>query len=136
MKIFLDTNIIVSAIMFPRGVASMAYIKAVSNHRCCICEKTLYELRNVFRRKFPEHIETLENFIKISLKTWEKFDDEKLPIELENTIRDEKDRILYRTAKANGCDAILTGDNDFKDNNLLDIDIIVPQDILNDDKSF
>ena len=131
MRIFLDTNIIISAMLFPEGIVSKAYYKCLAENDCYISEKTLYELWDVFKRKFSDKIKLLEIFIGISLMTWHKVDDSNIHLDLEDTIRDVKDRLIYRTAKANDCDAIFTGDNDFKENKLLDIKVMTAREILN-----
>lgn len=54
MRIFIDTNILISAALFSEGVASKAYFKAVSTpNDPIISDYVIDELMSVFRRKFP-----------------------------------------------------------------------------------
>lgn len=51
MKIMLDTNILISAALFPRGTAAKAYLKAmVPPYEPIICDYVVDELK----RKFQE----------------------------------------------------------------------------------
>lgn len=130
MRIFIDTNILISAMLFPNGTASLAYYKCIKECRCFVSEKVLSELRNVFYKKFPDKATMLDIFIPLFLKNCTLVQDCTTYNKLEDTIRDIKDRIIYRTAKSSGCDTILTGDKDFTENKQLDINILSPQDFL------
>ena len=59
MKILIDTNIIISAILSPTGVANKAFIKAVSYpNKGFISSQNIEELQAVFSRKFPSKCNT------------------------------------------------------------------------------
>lgn len=61
MRVFLDTNILISAILNPFGAPAKAYERAVSSPcSAVLCEQNLHELRSVFTRKFPTKLEVLE----------------------------------------------------------------------------
>lgn len=63
MKILLDTNILLSAALFPNGTTAKAYFKAVTSpYSSYVCEWTIDELNRVFNRKFPDKIPALEKF--------------------------------------------------------------------------
>ncbi len=50
MKVFIDTNVLISAVLFPNGTAAAAYCKAVT-YPCCgmISEYNIEELYEVFQ---------------------------------------------------------------------------------------
>ena len=51
MKVMLDTNIIISAVLFPNGRAAQAFLKSLSYpYEPIVCDYVLNELR----RKFDE----------------------------------------------------------------------------------
>lgn len=64
MKIMLDTNIIISAALFPHGTAAKAFIKAMMPpYEPIICDYVIDELRRIFREKFPDRLTELEAFL-------------------------------------------------------------------------
>ena len=63
MVVFLDTNILVSAALFPNGIAAKAYFKATeSPNTAIVCEYSIDEMRRVFNRKFPRRINAFDAF--------------------------------------------------------------------------
>ena len=130
-RVMIDTNIFISAILFPNGKASSALKKALTQpYQPVTCDYVIDELRRKFHEKFPDRITELDAFLYASLsiidlvKTPEKIsDDEKL-------IRDEKDRPILRAALNAGADLFLTGDKDFLESSVTDPRIISVADFL------
>ncbi len=125
MKCMLDTNILVSAALFPNSVTAAAYMKAVTPpHTSVVCDYVMDELRRVFNEKFPHRISEYERFISIMALTVEivltPTEDEQA--EEEKRVRDAKDRPILRSAIAAKVDILLTGDKDF-----LESGITIPQ---------
>lgn len=56
MKVFLDTNILFSAILFPDSVPDKALQKALSTHEAITCDYVLDELRRNVAEKFPNKL--------------------------------------------------------------------------------
>jgi putative PIN family toxin of toxin-antitoxin system len=116
MKYMLDTNILVSAALFPNGVAAAAYMKAIAPpYRSVVCDYSMEELRRVFNEKFPERLADHDYFtltmaasVEIVYTPPEEERDES-----ESQIRDVKDRPILRSALAARVDALITGDKDF-----------------------
>lgn len=119
MRVLIDTNILISAALFPASVPAEAFFKAVTlPHHAVVCDYSLDEMRRVFNRKFPNKIPDYERFV--SIMTLSVDTTVATPLEGEEAlhgderkIRDLKDRPIYRAAVAAGADAILTGDKDF-----------------------
>ena len=64
MRILLDTNILISAALFPNGTAAKAYVKAVTYpNKGIVCDWSIDELRRVFNRKFPKRGDSLNQFL-------------------------------------------------------------------------
>ena len=130
-RVMIDTNIFISAILFPNGKASSALKKALTQpYQPVTCDYVIDELRRKFHEKFPDRITELDAFLYASLsiidlvKTPETIsDDEKL-------IRDEKDRPILRAALNAGADLFLTGDKDFLESSVTDPRIISVADFL------
>ena len=53
----IDTNIFISAALFPNGRAAQAFFKALyPPYQPLVCEYVLDELHRKFREKFPEKV--------------------------------------------------------------------------------
>jgi putative PIN family toxin of toxin-antitoxin system len=114
MKVLIDTNIMISAALFPNSTPAKAYNKAVTHpYRGLVCEQNIDELRRIFNRKFPTKLSALDRFLAISATALEIVP---MPIEedsAEQKIRDIKDRPILRAAISANADYLLTGDKDF-----------------------
>ncbi len=65
MRIFIDTNVLISAILNPHGTPYNAYIKAVTSpYQAIISDQNIDELKRIFNRKFPNKISLLERFFQ------------------------------------------------------------------------
>lgn len=118
MRYLLDTNILISAALFPGSIPAQAFFKAVTPpHDAVVCDYSLDEMRRVFNRKFPAKIPDFERFVAVMTLS---VDIVATPPESEAEtqgdeakIRDMKDRPIYRATIASRVDVILTGDKDF-----------------------
>lgn len=114
MKIMLDTNIIISAALFPNGRAAQAFRKALLfPYEPLICDYIVDELRRKFRKKFSDRGSLLEEFLEIYLAHIRIVPTPSAAISAENRIRDVKDRPILRAAVISKSDLFLTGDKDF-----------------------
>ena len=113
MRVMIDTNILISAILGSK-TPFQAYCKAVSYpNRGIVCTQNIDELRRVFNRKFPEKISAMERFWAVALHGIEIVPIPDESVKEECRIRDTKDRPILRAAAAANVDIILTGDKDF-----------------------
>jgi putative PIN family toxin of toxin-antitoxin system len=135
MRCLLDTNILISAALFPAGVPAEAFFKAVTPpHDAVVCDYSLDEMRRVFNRKFPNKIADYERFVATMALS---VDIVATPPEAEEAaqgderkIRDLKDRPIYRAAIAAKVDAILTGDKDFLESGITRPQMITVADFM------
>lgn len=123
MRIFCDTNTLLSAALFPNGrVAAIFALLIERHHEVVTSDFVLDEVRTVVARKFPAKITDAELFVSIfhssglTVTTPQHADAD------ETQIRDPKDRPILRGARAAGADVLLTGDRD-----LLDAGIDAPE---------
>ncbi|MCL2804143.1 MAG: putative toxin-antitoxin system toxin component, PIN family [Micrococcales bacterium] len=124
MKYLLDTNVLVSAALFPDGTPGRAYDLALSSpHTVVVCDYTIGELRQVFRAKFPGKTEAMELFLSgISPGiTVVPTPDTITEVDV-RLVRDRGDWPIVRAAVAAQVDAIVSGDRD-----LLDAELPRPQ---------
>ena len=125
MKVMIDTNIFISAALFPEGRAAKALYKAmVGPYQPVTCDYVVDELRRKFREKFPNKMVELEAFLFSALQTIKVVQTPENILEDESLIRDEKDRPILRAALNEGADLFLTGDKDFLESSVTDPRII------------
>ena len=63
MRIMTDTNIIISAFLFPNSLIRKLLEKIVVQDQLVLCSYIIEELYAVFKRKFPEEIDSLDFFL-------------------------------------------------------------------------
>jgi putative PIN family toxin of toxin-antitoxin system len=109
-----DTNILISAILFPNSRISKVLWDILLKHELVLCSHIIDELHIVFDRKFKDKKLTLENFLlELSYEliyTPQCIDVEKYP-----SIRDNKDLPVLVSAIVGEVDVLITGDKDFDD---------------------
>ena len=121
MRVMIDTNIFISAVLFPNGKASTALKKAlVSPYQPVTCDYVINELHRKFDEKFPERISELDSFLKIALSVIDVVKTPDVIVKAEGLIRDIKDRPILRAALDAGADLFLTGDKDFLESAVTD----------------
>lgn len=131
MKIMLDTNIIISAALFPHGRAAQAFYKSLQPpYQPLICDYVVDELHRKFREKFPNRLVELEAFLFNALQFIRLVPTPSETISAEYCIRDVKDRPILRAALNSHADLFLTGDKDFLESAVIDPRIISISDFL------
>lgn len=132
MNIFLDTNILISAVLNSNSTPAKAFIKAVSfPNRGLVCEQNIDEMRRIFNRKFPAKIQALETFLSLALLTLEMVNIPDLEYTSENSIRDVNDRAILRAAIFAKADVLVTGDKDFLESDIVNPKILTAAEFLN-----
>lgn len=108
MRILVDTNILISSVLFPNSKVAKALIHVTENHKMILCDVNISELREVIMRKKPEKIADAERLIS-------KLSYELIPAiyHTEYKMRDVKDQPILNAAVIADVDIILTGDKDF-----------------------
>lgn len=132
MKVFIDTNILISSALFPGSIPDQAYRKAVKEpNEGIVCDANVDELKKVFARKFPTKTQSLDTFLSSMMLCVTIIRVPAKAVREEEKIRDEKDRPIFRAAITAGADLFLTGDKDFLEADLFDPRIISPAEMLN-----
>ena len=108
MKILVDTNILISAILFPKSKVTKALLYITDYHEIILCDRNIIEFREVLNRKKPEKLADAEVFLA-------ELSYELIPASYhaEKLIRDVKDQPILNAAIIADVDIILTGDKDF-----------------------
>ena len=119
MRVLIDTNVLISAALYPNSTPYHAYVKAATYpNRGLICEQNVDEMKRIFNKKFPDRIAALDRFLSVALLTLELVP---MPVDetlFEAKIRDAKDRPILRAAINADVDILLTGDKGFLESGL------------------
>ncbi len=114
MRVFVDTNIVISALLFPNGKTAKVFSHLLRKHTVIISSYTREECKEVFEKKFPTKMKQLEIFFNginfEEFATPDKIDRQKYP-----NMRDVKDLPILASAILSDSDILLTGDKDFAD---------------------
>ncbi len=111
MRVFLDTNVLVSALT-TRGLAADVFRLALSEHELLTGEVNLVELRRVLKQKMrvpARHIEETERLLR------EQTIIPRPAVAIEIKLRDLDDKWVLASAVAGGADVLVTGDKDLLD---------------------
>ena len=132
MRVMLDTNIIISAVLFPGGRAAGALLKALMlPFEPVVCDYVIDELHRKFKEKFPKRTKELEAFLNGFLGCVQLVHTPEEVSPSEVKIRDVKDRPILRAALSAHADLFLTGDRDFLESSVENPRIISVADFLN-----
>ncbi|TAK69210.1 MAG: putative toxin-antitoxin system toxin component, PIN family [Actinomycetota bacterium] len=107
MRVLLDTNIIISALLFRSSTPSTVVEVVLQEHRLVRTEWVIAELREVVGRKRPDLVPALERFLS-------SIDYELVsPGDTAVAISDPDDQPILDAATASAVDVIVTGDKHF-----------------------
>ena len=133
MRVMIDRNIFIFAVLFSDGKAAAALNKAlVAPYQPVTCDYVIEELKRKFTEKFANRIAELNVFLDSALETIEVVSTPEKIYDTERFIRDKKDRPILRAALDAGADVFLTGDRDFLESSLKDPRIISVNEFLED----
>ena len=108
MRVLVDTNVLFSALLFPNSKPAQALLYVADNHEVVLCDRNIFELREIIKRKAPRFLPDIEVFLaEMSYELIPAVD------HAEKLIRDAKDQPILNAAIVYDVDIILTGDKDF-----------------------
>ncbi len=108
MRVFLDTNVIISATA-TRGLCADVFREVLLSHELIVSEPLLTEVSRVLSAKFGADAEMIESVIRI-LKQDTIFSQ---PLDLPDvTIRDRDDLLILASALAGRAEVLVTGDKE------------------------
>ncbi len=128
MRVMTDTNVLISALLFPSTQMNKLMYKIITEHRLVLSSCILEELLNVTRRKFVDKTESID--LLLSQLPYELVYTPKRPKPGLFKIRDEKDYPVLYSAIVESVDIFITGDRDFFDLELEKPEIINPAGFL------
>lgn len=128
MRIMLDTNVILSALLFSSKRMKEMLTVISMRHTLVLSSFVVEELHEVIRRKFPAKeiiIDTLLSKMGYELVYTPQHMEPHL-----FSIRDDKDYPVLYTAIVEGVDILITGDKDFADVEIEKPEILTPAGFL------
>ena len=113
MLVMLDTNVVLSALLFPGETIYKMMHKVTTEHQLMLSSYIISEIHDVTQRKFPDKAEVINTLLsQIPYKLVET------PDHIEDghfEIRDAKDYPTLYSAIIANIDIFVTGDKDFDD---------------------
>ena len=135
MRIMIDTNVLISIVLFPNPRMNQLIDKIVTEHTLVMCSYIMEELQMLFETKFSDKKALLDRFLsKLA------YDYVYTPIDIDSydypEIRDKDDLPILVSAIVAGVDMIITGDKDFFDVDVSNFDtdfpiIVTPREFIN-----
>lgn len=108
MRILVDTNVLFSALLFPRSTPAKALLRVAQQHEMVLCDRNIAEIRTILRKKAPRFLPDAEVLLaEMAYELIPAVD------HAEKLIRDAKDQPILNAAIVADVDIILTGDRDF-----------------------
>ena len=122
MKILIDTNILISALVFRGKINDVIKELLDSEHELFISTYILGEFEGKISEKWPDKKkEILQRFQKIGFEVKKSTDN------VESVLRDIKDDPVLADARKYDADILLTGDKDFLESGIDNPKICSPQ---------
>jgi putative PIN family toxin of toxin-antitoxin system len=125
----LDTNIIISAALFPTSALAKNMLKIADGFDLVISTQVVEELWRVVKHKFPQKLVETENFLE-HLKYELAYTPKEIDPDFFPHIRDPKDYPILAAAIIADVDVFLTGDEDFQVLDLERPEILKPADFV------
>jgi predicted nucleic acid-binding protein len=111
MKCFIDSNVLISAGLFPGSVPAAALIKAISPpNTAFVSDYSLDEVHRKVSEKFPNKVCDMDVFLESLLFTAQLIITPATKLLAESKVSDIKDRPILRAAIFANVDVLITGD--------------------------
>ncbi|MDR1490300.1 MAG: putative toxin-antitoxin system toxin component, PIN family [Desulfovibrio sp.] len=108
MRVMVDTNIIISTLLFPDSLPAKVLLHIADKHELVLCDHIVVEIRDVVARKRPDLLADVD--VLLAQLSYEMVVAPKEPGKL---ISDPKDQPILNAAIMAGVDVIVSGDKHF-----------------------
>ncbi len=108
MRVMLDTNVIISALLFPESLPAKVLFYVADTHELVLCEHIIAEMHNVVSRKRPD----LRGDIDILLAQL-SYELVNAPDQPDRLMSDPQDQPILNAAVLSWVDIIVSGDKHF-----------------------
>lgn len=127
MRVMLDTNVLISVLLFP-GTRMDSMMECIFTKHQLVLSSVVDELKSVVKRKFPKRELAINKLLMMM-----SFEYVYTPNEIERglfAIRDIKDYPVLYTAMIEDIDILITGDKDFSDIDIEKPEILSPTEFM------
>jgi len=128
MRVMLDTNVLISAIVFPNDRMNSLIFKASLDHQLVLSSYIIDELLTITEKKFPSKVKDIDLFLT-RLPYELVYTPKELKLDI-FTIRDIDDYPVLYSAIVEDVDLFVTGDADFNDVKIEKPEIITPSEFI------
>lgn len=128
MRIMLDTNVLISALLFPGARMDTMMECIFTKHQLVLSSYVVEELKRVVKRKFPKRELAINKLLMMM-----SFEYVYTPNDIERglfDIRDVKDYPVLYTAIIEDVDILITGDKDFSNIDIEKPEIMSPTEFM------
>lgn len=128
MRIMLDTNVLISSIIFKSKIMNELIAAILKDHRLVLSSFVIEELKTVVQRKFEGRAAELDHFLTVL-----PFEYVYTPDEMDENlfeIRDDMDYPVLYSAIVEDVDILITGDKDFSDIDIEKPEILTPNEFV------
>jgi putative PIN family toxin of toxin-antitoxin system len=108
MRVMADTNVFISALLFPSSLPANVLLHIAGNHDLILCDHIVTEIRDVISRKRPDLLGDFD--VLLAQLSYELVIAPKEPSKL---MQDPKDQPILNAAIMAGVDVIVSGDKHF-----------------------
>jgi putative PIN family toxin of toxin-antitoxin system len=108
MKVMADTNVIISALLFPESLPAKVLLRIASKHDLVLCDHIVAEIRDVVSRKRPDLLGDVD-----ALLAQLSYELVSAPQRPGKSMQDPKDQPILNAAIMAGVDVIVSGDKHF-----------------------
>jgi len=131
MRCFIDSNVLISAGLFPNSVPALALKKAVSPGNIgIVSDYVLDEVHRIIKAKFQNKVTDLEIFLYRTLFTVQLVMTPAEDAPEEARVSDIKDRPILRAALKADADVLISGDKGLLASAITHPRIVAPADFL------
>jgi len=129
MDIMIDSNVIISAAIFPNARMD-SFLECVSEeHQLFVCSYSLEEVIDVVKRKWPNRLHSMELFLRSLSYSYVRTPSLDI-LDPDVVIRDDDDYPVLASAILADVDILITGDHDFDDLSLDRPEIMTIRDFI------
>ena len=128
MRIMLDTNVLISAVLFPGAKMNAMMNEIFTHHQLVLSSYVVDELKDVVKRKFPMK-ENIINNLLMAMNYEYVYTPNRIEKDL-FVIRDVKDYPVLYTAIIEDVDILVTGDKDFSNIDIEKPEILSPSQLM------
>jgi len=124
MRVFLDTNVLVSAVA-TRGLCADVFREVLTSHELIVSDALLKEVKKVLQQKFTVPPSLISEFLNLLKQDTIFIKPSRSP---EVTLKDKSDLIIIASALSGTADLLVTGDKELLNlGNVENLEIVSPR---------